>query len=549
METTTTGVASPLKLDYTEVQTQLQATFDANFAKYGPTLFTTATKNLSTKYLESFVEDERQQHNCECCLSFLRRHGGLVFLTPEGVSVPALWDPETAPEGFRATAQALHDELLKRPVTGAYIGPDETWGRPQQGSVVINGEELTWTHMALNAPAAVRHRKPVAERGERRERVVHLSQFLPELTLPVLNNAILFLQGEGVNQSARFINQATWLRDTFVAVEKLKGRQRSIAIMQATASAPAGWSETRKSVVGNIISGLQQKKTFGQIKSLHNFAVRADTYQRSQGELKAGNVQSAEKLIADLNLGPSMPRRLAQMAEILPHAFWTPPPAAVAEPVAPAGVFGHVPTKDTKAAAVADTPLAMPPVEVSWVKFLRDVLPKALKVEQLLVNGNDRLCSFTAAADPEALPLMRWDTAEHRNTFSWFTWTNGCPPEYYGFKRGTYQEVIGFTYNPSCWADNGNSFQEHPELVIALFAGGKITEPMTGCALFPTHVPTALHSIRATIEHYSRNTPIQGQAEADCFGCYTVQLEGQPATLLRVTTAEGVLRYNVNRYE
>jgi hypothetical protein len=95
--------------------------------------------------------------------------------------------------------------------------------------------------------------------------------------------------------------------------------------------------------------------------------------------------------------------------------LWVPPLAK--EAPASSGVFGHLKAKGAPA-PVAD--MSVPPKLMTWEKFMRTVMPMASKIELAVPNSADRFMALTTAVNPEAPPLLQWDTAEDRNTFSWY---------------------------------------------------------------------------------------------------------------------------------
>lgn len=108
----------------------------------------------------------------------------------------------------------------------------------------------------------------------------------------------------------------------------------------------------------------------------------------------------------------ALPRRLATVDEVLAHSIWR---AERIKPIIP-GKFDFIPQHRPLASARRD----ISRTDAAWRDVAQYVLPHAESVALLVETGVQPVVSFTTAVDPDAPPLLAWDTTEQRNPLDWF---------------------------------------------------------------------------------------------------------------------------------
>jgi len=274
---------SEIDQSFLSVNECVAKTFAERMANYGPQLYFTNTSGLSAAYLDGFVEAHRQEHNCNCCLDFLRAYGSLVFIRPDGTTVSALWDHTVAPVGFEASIRALEETVEFRRVTGVFYGPVGVWGRVEAGG---------WNHFAVIPAPHSTASNDSTQRAVARERFQYLLRLVQENNIEVVHQAIQVLGVAGMSQAERFLPRVEWLRDVYVTLALAEGRSNAINNLRwrIVGEAPKGWIEMRSSVTGNLLKYIHDGLTFDEIKRRHNQMVDPMTYQRAQTAPAAGNV-------------------------------------------------------------------------------------------------------------------------------------------------------------------------------------------------------------------------------------------------------------------
>ena len=119
---------------------------------------------LPMLFLDNLPEQLKQHYTCNCCLSFLRKFGGIVSVDDTGKVSSPLWLPEEVPEHFKQSIEAMKKEVENSPVIDVFLTSDSVIGTPfNAGS---NGG--TWRHFALEVPRASRYVKTILSAGQKR---------------------------------------------------------------------------------------------------------------------------------------------------------------------------------------------------------------------------------------------------------------------------------------------------------------------------------------------------------------------------------------------
>jgi hypothetical protein len=516
---------------FTHVGAFVRQTFDERLKEHKGQLFHTKTKGLSTAYLDSFEDPAfKQSVNCVCCQQFIRNFGGLCFITDTGEVVSAIWDATNVSDEYKVAFGALEKEVSSRRPVGRFWGPLEPWGRSE-----VNG----WKHFSLPMMEEFSHAAPSGRNGASRTAATTLNLALNDFSLEDCNRAMHVLSSGALNNQKKFVPMMQFLIDLHQDI--VKYGNRSELVVKAAGYCPDGWSTPRDSMIGNLIGWVREGKNGTWITRNWNDRVRPEVFKRPTEAPAAGQIRSAEKLIEELGLKESLKRRLATFDEIKPFALWVKPEAVPEEPAADGGVFGHL-TPKGKAEATKQE-IELPPVGVSLNEFISDILPKAKSIEvSLLRHQKFRFSGFMTAVDPEAPPILKWDSETDRNPFSGWairgTDDAGIHPYHRGLPNQQWHEISGFFAPCSDWSDYGRSINQGGAMIVTV--PGQIPYTDLGQALFPDCVTSKLHAVRATIESYSNNTPCPNPDEVSGLG-----LVLGVNSVLRVKTESGSVTYHI----
>ena len=94
-------------------------------------------------YLDGFSDDTRQEHNCNCCKSFIRQVGNAVIIKPD-LTVCTVWDlhPSGVPSEYRTAIVMLAEYVRRQPITGLFRLTEKEVGKEDLQKAVEALDEM-----------------------------------------------------------------------------------------------------------------------------------------------------------------------------------------------------------------------------------------------------------------------------------------------------------------------------------------------------------------------------------------------------------------------
>jgi hypothetical protein len=528
--------------EYDQYLARLRRRFDLNTITGEVPLFTTdAYKRHDTTlwdaYLNSFPPEERQYHTCSACRHFIQRYGTLVTIEA-GRTTPAIWDEGDAPDLYKTAVAAMARLVRRAKVTGIFLSEQVELGQSSTRT-----ERCTWRHFAVTNPRVFKRITKTAKQtqAERREDYNTVSRSLSEITPATLQQAVTLLKTEALWRSEKVLGGAEWLLAASEERRSLTGALRDNALWRAIALAPAGFCHPRSSMIGTLLEDIEAGLPFEDVRRKFAAKMNPTIYQRPQAAPSAGNIAQAEKLVEQLGIAPSLKRRFARLDDIL-EKLWEPRPARE-ETKAAGGVFGHLKPKGSEPAAA----MRVPPVVMTWEKFKRTVLPEARSIELLApMRGNYE--ALVTASDPEAPPILQWDSPERRNPVSWYVYSGGSIASQWGLAAGAWVKVVALSANPPHWF--GREMPHQADGVLFVLEGCRDSRwASSGLGLFPECLKSELREVKSTIEAYSHRGQLEGYEESSACGIKISK--GQASDVhVRVFGASGApVEYQIDRWD
>jgi len=185
---------------------------------------------------------------------------------------------------------------------------------------------------------------------------------------------------------------------------------------------------------------------------------------------------------------------------------------------------------------------------MTFAKFQRDVMPDALRIEVSVPPTGD-FCAFTTAADMDAPPIIRWDSADYRNPVGWYVYHKGSRASQWGLTAGDWHEVVAVSAMPCMWAGMRPEVKELGQSALLIIKGARDSQNKS-LALFPELLRGDLHSVRSTIEAHSQASRLELPTNWQTAQYACGLRAGSHKASLRVTFEEGMIaRYDVDRWE
>jgi len=500
-------------------------------------LLTTDAVQLFEAFLSGIPVVARQHYTCRACKKFVDNFGGLVISSDEGVIKSALWNEDLVPKYFKKSVKAMKNIVLKSRVNGIFKSDAKVLGQP------VTGE---WHHMSVELPSAMVYRSRLKTVDQEIASLLEehriLIAGLLEYSIETVNQAVTLLKTGSLTRSDRFIAIANWIKDLHEKCSNAKNsNERNNIIWLAVVTAPSGYCHIKSSIIGSLLDDISAGLSFESIS--RRFADKMDTYQRPQSAPKAGNIAQAEKIFKTLGLENSLFRRFAEFEEV--QTMWSAKVKKQKQQVESNGVFSHVQNKGSEKRSSA---MNIPPVIMTWRRFLETVLPLAENIEFLVKDEVDNYSAITTALHGDAPPIIQWDSEFVRNPFSWYIIFGGSLPKRWGLSAG-YRKVTGVCYQPSMW--NGGS-EHQGEAVMFLLDGAKDSEHKNaeniGNALFPEILKSELREVRSTIEAFAKKANIEGYDKSSACGIRLRKGTNFNSTF-RVTTNTGTAIYTLDRWD
>lgn len=493
-------------------------------------VFTTDASNLFDLYLENIPAEHRQHYNCHACKRFIETYGGLVTIDPEGRILPAVRF-STVPGFFIPAVFAMIKAVENATVTGVFYSSKEVWGTPESGG---------FHHFSVKSPNVFTHSLKSASQmmAEKKEDFNILYRSLNEFSLDTIEQAITLLKTDALYRAEKCLGVAEWFKELKEKFTSTRNHRFKLnVIWSAVASAPPGWCHIRNTMIGTLLEDLQAGMGFETVSSRFAEKMHPLQYQRPQAAPSAGNIAQAEKLVEKLGIAASLRRRFARLEEI--QALWKP----VEKPVAGTGVFSHLIPKgkeETKS-------LTLPSVNMTWSKFESTVLPTADRVEFWVPTGKTNFTALVTAVDPDAPPILQWDSLEQRNPVSWYLYSGGSSAIQWNITAKLWWKVTAICLKPSMWGDK--PLEHQGKGVVFLLQGAKDSYyERSGSAIFPETLKNELREVRATIEAYSKHAVLEGYGEATACGV-SLHAGSNWDALFRVTTGNVQAVYKLDRWD
>lgn len=412
---------------YEAFLTSIRDTFTRLTASGGP-LFTTATGDLFASFLWTLPQARQKHYDCRTCRRFLETYGSLVTVLADGTAVPVMWDPATAPTFFAKTVQHLWNMVRHAKINGVFLSRETAWGlasnedpgRPVGRDWLPAKAAGEWFHMAVVpaesrvfAHATLSARQAMAERHEEHGM---LGRGIGAFPATVVRQAHTYLKSGHLYRPEKCLGVAEWLLALHESLDATSNpNAREGLLWRAAATAPGGFCHVKTTVIGPLLEDIAAGLPFEDIRRKFNAKTDPDVYGHSTAAPTAGNVAAAEKVITQLGAAGSLERRYARFDEIR-EMVWKPretkgtPNASKAS-----GVFSHLLHREAPTGR-----LEIPPILMTWEKFARTVLQGATSIEVQIPASSARFAALVTAGQPDAPPILQWDSVEKRNPFSWY---------------------------------------------------------------------------------------------------------------------------------
>ncbi|MFZ6758375.1 hypothetical protein ACO0K9_14290 [Undibacterium sp. Ji50W] len=527
--------------DSDEYETYIQRIND-RFNTLTEPIFETDSTGLYDAYLNAFTDaEDRQCHTCSCCKRFIERFGKLATISDDGELVPVMWNVEEAPERYKRAVEDMSRLVRRSKIVMPFLSSSAQYGTAISR---VKDTGLEWHHFSVR-PVKSRIFKGTGLKNafqsasEKREEYGSVCQALSEYNKDTVAIALNLLNNDQLGNSVAAVGQAQFLADLH-AITAASAALRNNLVYRAVAVAPSGFCHPRSSMISTLLDDIAAGKSFEQAQAAWNAKMHPLAYMRPKAAPTTGAIKAAEESIAKLGAASALKRRYARLDDIL-EKLWE--PRATTKPEQSKGIFSSIRPKEQQSISAF---MRGPAITMTWDKFNRTVLPTADAVEFYAPKGKSPYVALTTASDPDAIPILQWDSVERRNPVALYLWDGGSTAESFGLSSGKFHKVNAITLRPSMWF--GDKFSHQGAGAILLINGAKDSKPGAGNALFPSTLKSEYHAVRSVIEAFSKDAELGGRDEATACG-FLIGKEATISPLLRVTSAGQVTEYKIDRWD
>ena len=107
-------------------------------------------------YINSFpagsnpIFEERTEHDCNCCKTFIRNAGKIV--TVENNIVCSIWDVDVSDDVYKVVAKTMSELIKRMPIESIYLNECKNVGKSE---TFDEKRDITWNHFHLSLPDSV----------------------------------------------------------------------------------------------------------------------------------------------------------------------------------------------------------------------------------------------------------------------------------------------------------------------------------------------------------------------------------------------------------
>lgn len=356
------------------------------------------------QYLSGFPENERQEHNCNCCKSFIRQYGGIVAII-NGTKV-SMWD-EVEVDGYTDAIANLSEYVKSLPITDVFINGFTKCGTDKNPDKVRN---VIWQHFYIELPSkfVVREDSIDATKGDKRSNKDVLARGLAEISIETTESVLELIEENSIYRGKEF--EAILKQFLSLQKEYKKASDKDLFTWSKSVTSSSALCRLRNASIGTLLVNLSEGMDIELAVGKFEQMVAPTNYKRPTSLVTPKMVEQAQEKLKELGLEHSMERRFANQTDLnTEDVIYVDKSSNVSD------VFADI-TKDT----IVNPRNFSKTEEISINDFIEKIVPNSEEIEVLLENRHlPNMVSLITGVDKEVKSLFKWD-----NLFSW-SYTGG----------------------------------------------------------------------------------------------------------------------------
>jgi hypothetical protein len=352
-------------------------------------------------YLTNFDESVRQEHNCNCCRSFIKEIGGVVSIKDGKVST--IWDFEPLDSVYKKSVEALRAFVCSQNIKNVYYN--------EQGSVGVESNfdkkrKIAWDHFYLSIPRnfVKNDTGKILSDFEADKNVLERS--LNEITKDAIETVLELINQGSLYRGNEYLSTVTKFNALYTQYHKISPKNKDAFLWEQSRIVGSSVARIKNTSIGTLLDNLSKGEELDKAVRMFESVVAPANYKRPKALVTPKMVEAAKKELEEKGLLGAIKRRHLTMRDLSVNN----------------SIFVHrsnttnVDIFDTLSKETIVNPKQLSKVEeVSIDDFVNKVLPTVSSVRALVENDHfGNFVSLVGPQSPDEKSLFKWD-----NNVSW----------------------------------------------------------------------------------------------------------------------------------
>jgi hypothetical protein len=381
-------------------------------------------------YLNGFSDEFRQEHNCNCCKSFLRQYGGVVAIINN--KMVSVWDDIESPPEFQKSVDAMRLYVHSLPIHSTFFAEQRKCGTDKNLDMK---RSVVWEHFFVEMKPEFVKTNIDAVNGQNKNNKAVFKRALDEITLDSVETVLELIDQNSLYRGKEFEGALK----SFLKVKKeyAKVVAKDTYAWDKSLSVGPAICGIRNSAIGTLLTDLSEGMELDTAVTRFEKVVAPTNYKRPTSLVTPKMVEAAKATLSELGLLEGLDRRYAVSTDINVEDLLFIDKSSEAS-----DVFNDV-AKET----VVDVKKLAKVEEISAEDFITKVVPKAKSVEVLVENRH--LPNFVSVIAPErhGKSLFKWG-----NNYSW-SYTGGITDSIKEKVKAAGGNVVGVLRASLAWSN------------------------------------------------------------------------------------------------
>lgn len=360
---------------------------------------------LWNTYLESFPEEERQEHNCNCCRQFIKNWGNVVAI--KNNKVITFWNIRCE-EPYNTVAANLKKLILAHPVTDLLVQTFPKLGTDKNTFLRADGTVGVWNHLFTVLPEKFIYRGSSSEdtvMSDFRSTYEVFTRSLNTITPDAVDVVLELIEQNSLYRGLEFKKVVEEFQTLQNKYNKLPQNEKNAYIISHVKNSGVV-ARIRNSAIGTLLVDLSEGVDLDTAVTKFEKVVAPTNYKRPTSVVTKSMIEAAQKKVKELGIEKSLSRDYAKLDDITVNnvLFVN---RDLSEQV---GIF------DKLKENIVINPKKFSKVEEIGIEdFISKVLPTAKSVQVLVEQKHEpNLVTLTKSKYEDAPNIFKWN-----NNFAW----------------------------------------------------------------------------------------------------------------------------------